>query len=371
MRFIFSCLLLAIVLVWNLKDALGQQTPVAKPQSQEVERLKTQIQQSEQVLSQLRKQERLEESSGQNYDHQIALRIQLVNRYKQQIESLTAEQDSLNASLEGLRNYLANLRQTFKKRAIHLYKYGRMHDMALLLSAKSVNEFLIRVYYLRSFANQRDRQWARLQNAEQQLSVRYNAIQVLLNQNKGLLQAAENEQQAIERLKQERVQRILGYQQKRARLEEDLDLKSFYLRGLGQEIANTQTVTASAPVAQSSLAPVSRADLLDVAVKSPVVATGAGIEIEVPPNSIVKAGFAGTITRIFKQPGFGTCVALSVGSYTMIYGNLSSVSVSMGQEVGKGTVIGKSGTTGEPMGEKVFFAVYRGKYSLSPLAWLQ
>jgi murein DD-endopeptidase MepM/ murein hydrolase activator NlpD len=53
-----------------------------------------------------------------------------------------------------------------------------------------------------------------------------------------------------------------------------------------------------------------------------------------------------------------------------LYGHLRSISVSLGQQVGQGTVLGPSGTTGYSTGVHLHFEVQKDGVRVNPLGYL-
>jgi murein DD-endopeptidase MepM/ murein hydrolase activator NlpD len=69
---------------------------------------------------------------------------------------------------------------------------------------------------------------------------------------------------------------------------------------------------------------------------------------------------------------YGQMIILNHGDgYYTLYGHLSSIGVSVGQEVASGQVIAQSGDTGSLKGSILHFEVRKGGASLNPESWLQ
>lgn len=75
-----------------------------------------------------------------------------------------------------------------------------------------------------------------------------------------------------------------------------------------------------------------------------------GFDFYAPVGTIVKAVGNGVVSLIQTHPDYGKCVLLThkrpKGTYYSFYAHLSSIAVQYGETVQKGSVIGKSGTTG-------------------------
>jgi len=96
-----------------------------------------------------------------------------------------------------------------------------------------------------------------------------------------------------------------------------------------------------------------------------------GIDISTPSAVGVRGVFEGVVERVGAMSTYGTYVMISHGSYTTIYGNLSSVSVSKGQHVQAGQLLGRAGTHAQRRGAGVFFAIFEGETAVNPTRWLR
>lgn len=94
--------------------------------------------------------------------------------------------------------------------------------------------------------------------------------------------------------------------------------------------------------------------------------------IDVPGNTgdSVYASDGGRVTRSGWWPGgFGNAVKIDHGNgYSTMYAHMSSIDVSVGQDVGRGQVIGHVGNTGHSFGSHLHFAVQRNGRYLNPLS---
>lgn len=94
-----------------------------------------------------------------------------------------------------------------------------------------------------------------------------------------------------------------------------------------------------------------------------------GITIATVAGSNVKAVFEGTVSAVYDVAGSQT-VTLKHGKYFTTYYNLTGVSVSKGQEVKMGQVIGRAGTNDDGDGE-ILFVVNADKAFVNPANWLK
>jgi murein DD-endopeptidase MepM/ murein hydrolase activator NlpD len=96
-----------------------------------------------------------------------------------------------------------------------------------------------------------------------------------------------------------------------------------------------------------------------------------GIDIGAPIGTEVFAAREGKVSEASTSPTLGSYVILThPGGIKTVYGHLSAISVTLGQEVRTGTVIGKVGKTGLATGPHLHFEVRCKGGSTDPSAYL-
>ncbi len=88
-----------------------------------------------------------------------------------------------------------------------------------------------------------------------------------------------------------------------------------------------------------------------------------GVDIAVPTGTTVYAAHDGTVTAAAYDSHYGNYVAIEIDGYTTKYAHMDSLSVSAGQTVEKGAVIGTTGNTGSSTGSHLHIeCLYNGEY---------
>jgi murein DD-endopeptidase MepM/ murein hydrolase activator NlpD len=99
-----------------------------------------------------------------------------------------------------------------------------------------------------------------------------------------------------------------------------------------------------------------------------------GLDFAAPTGTLIKAVHSGTITQAGWDGSYGYKTVLTLDDGTEIwYAHQSSISVSVGQKVATGDVIGRVGATGNVTGAHLHLEVHAGGSSsgIDPMAWLR
>jgi septal ring factor EnvC (AmiA/AmiB activator) len=357
-----------------------------------LQQLRSEIAEEERLFQQAVSQERQQQNRLADLNRQLSLREQLVRTYNARINQLVFERDSLQAAMGDLNQQLTDLRTEYRDRATHAYKYGRQHDAALILSASSINQMLVRVNYLRRFSQQRRDKLAGLQATTSTLTDKRTEMQRRLAETEMMLGNVDQEQdnlastldavrREIRTIQQEKAARAEAISEKRT-MEQELVGQIRALIAASEERPRTRNSDAALAALTASfseakglmpwpaegrvLEPFGEIVHPEFGTRTPnpgiLIASGASVE--------VMAAFGGRVSTIDIIPDMGRFAVIEHGGFHTVYGNLSLFYVSEGDRVEVGQLIGRSGTDAEPRGESVFFAVFQNGTPVDPLAWL-
>lgn len=410
-RLIYMVLLMAAlcaVLPAGVQQAAAQEVLVASGQEndaadrerqatrQRLAELKAQIAEDQQHLSETTQAEQASLKTLEQLDRQIALRKELVRNYGRRMQQISGEMGALRTTLSSLGNELETLKNQYRSRATHAYKHGRMHDLALIASSKSINQMLVRVRYLHRFAQQRRGRLAEIHATQKETEERNEELKDILDDNERLLDEERSEQQNLERLHQSRTRVISDLRATRSTIEQSLETKRAAARDLENRIreliaatdrdrlrAREDLATAEEYAALSGsflenrgqlpwpVKGVMREPFGDTV--NPVYGTktrNPGIIIEAPSSAEVRAVFDGRIIDISVLPEYGRYVVIEHGVYKSVYSNFSDTFIAEGDPVRTGQAIGRAGTPDEPKGTALFFALFKEGSPIDPSPWL-
>ena len=382
-----------------LPSALAQDAAAQRESTeQRLQQLEQQIEREKSRLRKTRKAQEATQEKLSSLQREIALREKLVSTYQTRLNQLERERSQLRDTLATLQDRLGTLREEYQRRIVHAYKYGRLHELALLLASRSINQMLIRARYLRRFAADRREQRTAIQAAAAEVRASRKKLKETRAETRRLLAEARTERENLQALEQDRRQVINKLQTRRSELEEQIERKQQQAQELERRIrtlvAESESEAADAPAEnrqaevsaelaasfennQGSLPwPVEGAVTTDFGNQvDPVHGTSTyhpGILIATTPKSTVRAVFDGIVSSVDFVPGYGTYVVIRHGEYLSVYSNFSTLSITEDQRIDAGQVIGQSGTENEPQGASLFFGVVDRSSSefVDPSGWL-
>lgn len=392
-----ECLILILLLILTAAPAIGQAAGDRQATEQRLSELQEQISEDEQRLSETAEAEQASLETLENLDRQIALRQELIRNYGRRVRQITHEMDTLRSTLDGLEGELNTLRRQYRTRAVHAYKYGRMHDLALILSARSINQMLIRVRYLHRFAQQRRGRLGEIRQTSDELRSRREELQTVLARNEQLLRDEQREQVNLERLQESRQRVIVDLRAERSTIEQSLDNKRAAAQELEHRIRELTAAASTRRRIREAADPEAAAEYVEMTgsfldnrgrlpwpttgvvrqhfgnVVSPVYGTttpNPGLIIDTQASAEVRAVFDGQVIDISVLPEYGTYVVIEHGTYKTVYSNFSMTYIAEGEDVTAGQVIGRAGTDAEPKGMAIFFALFREGSPEDPEPWL-
>ncbi|MEM8487355.1 MAG: peptidoglycan DD-metalloendopeptidase family protein [Bacteroidota bacterium] len=330
-------------------------------------------------------------------DREIAVREELIETNQTLLRQIERSRDSLRTSMNELEKELGSHREQYQRRAIHAYKYGRLHDVALILAAESINQMLIRIRYLRRFADQRRGRLSQIITATNTIKSRQEEMEANVAEAEQLISGAVSEQAELKGLRGTRNKVISELKRQRADLQNDLEekqqeadeLESMIRRIIAGE-NSARSRAAANPVDAAANAQISSAFLANKGaliwpangaviepfgeVVNPVYGTvtlNPGILISTTSSAEVLAVFDGEVVDIYPMPEFGNVITISHGDFTTLYGNMSIVYAPAGSEVRAGQMVGRAGTDAQPKGNAVFFGIFNNNTEVNPIEWLK
>ena len=326
----------------------------------------------------------------------------LVEEQKHIKEEIAVISDEIRTNEEQLEQLIEN----YKKTLTYIYKHGRESQLALIFSSESMNQMLVRSYYLRKFEEYRQNQADQIK--EKQVQLKQNRAQLEQSQ-------AENEQVLAEmQTENAKLDEKRAMQEKNVvLLREDKEQKNAMLNQTKRELerlnnsldALTLEYQQVREAEKSGVSPNALADgyipeerLKEIensfqsqkgALSWPVESTtisehfgrkrhpvygtyteSLGIEIVTTEDEDVRVVHPGKVIDIKPYVGYGDVVVVAHGRFFTAYGNLSEIQVSKNDILEKGDLIGKAGDKNSVKGTSLFFLIREEYTTLDPEEWL-
>ena len=99
--------------------------------------------------------------------------------------------------------------------------------------------------------------------------------------------------------------------------------------------------------------------------------THKGLDIRAPFGAPVKAMAKGEVEFAGPRGGFGNCIMLKHGNgFETLYGHLSKILVTVGQQISIGQQIGNVGSTGRSTGPHLHYEIHRNGDKINPESFL-
>jgi septal ring factor EnvC (AmiA/AmiB activator) len=163
----------------------------------EIEQLKQQITSYQNQISQTEKKFAGLNKEYENLKKEIALRNAVIKKLENErndiLKEIKVTQKAYDAKAKKLKELIANYQKTLS----YLYKHGRTSEFALILTAHSFNQMLIRAYYLRKFELYRQNQANEIKKAQAYLKQKENELTLAKEKNTSVLSETQQERKQL------------------------------------------------------------------------------------------------------------------------------------------------------------------------------
>lgn len=364
----------------------------------------------------------------------IALQDQKLNKLQEEQKHLNEEIDITEIHLAETQQELEILIENYKQTLSYIYKHGRTSQLALIFSANSINQMLVRAHYLNEFQEYREEQARQVREKQEELERTKKELAADREQNEKLLTEIREERENLDRRHEQQRKNVELIKRDKNLIQDKLQQHNRQLDKLEnvlasltleidkirkaqeieirrqeairkQNLADARNIEDaeerekaiaeySKPIRNSSY--FEREPQIESAFEEargnlpwpvesrtisehfgrkrhPVYGTyipNPGIEIVTKNREEVRAVHDGYVWQFQPIPGYGDVVVIGHGKYFTAYGNLSEVLVRSKTVVEKGDIIGFSGNKSSPKGQTIFFMIRENNSNLNPEKWL-
>ena len=363
----------------------------------------------------------------QNINRLISLQDNKLDNLETEQGQIQEEINITEDEIDLRQRELDQLIQNYKDILLYTYKKGKTSNLELVLSSKSINQMLVRSFYLQKLEEQKVKQAEQitirridLEGIKEQLQQSHFKNELILDEilseKSKLSDQQVTQRQNVEKIKAqsddllaelrktrkeredfgnslssliEEEDRMRQAENERlARLAEARKIADTARRA--DEVAKYSTPVISSFVSDETLLayeqnfaaskgqldwPVNSTTISKRfgIIRNPLYGTRTehpGINIVTDSGTDVRVVADGYVFAIQPLPGYGNVVFVKHGSYYTAYGNLSEINVQNSSNLRAGTIIGKSGTQTSDLGEALFFMVRKNNTYLNPEDWL-
>jgi len=391
MRRLLPLALVALVAVAGPAAAQSHEDSLETAKRRELEQIQAQAREKREAAKKLEGREKNEMVRLRRTERDLGSARKRLRQLRNRGKQLDRQLDVTRADLERSEHNLRNQQALLSRRLRGIYKYGVGRELEFLLSPRSFAELLSRWDFLVMVAEQ-DRILLEDVMAKKDLVA---ANKKRLESNIEDIQRNERRTDAqsrkLTRLREERASTVASIQSERKSYEEaaaELEKTAQALRTLLARLERERKARQAgrAPVPYSGDFPKGKGQL-DWPVRGELVGRfgqekhprwgtvtlNNGIDIKASIGTPVRAVARGRVDYVSEDFGtYGQIVILNHGDgYYTLYGHLSDISVSVGQEIAPGQAIGSSGETGSLKGPILHFEVRQGGSPLDPMDWLR
>jgi len=178
----------------------------ARPQEQQLDELRRNIERLQSDVSNFEKSEKATLDYLRSLDHEVDLTSRLIGKLRKQETEKRAEVEKISRGLQHSEVELARLQELARRRAVFFYKYGRIPDVEMLLTSRSLNQVMLWAEYHRRMSENDRRLMAGLSAKQEQIRVQKDKLLPELEIQAKLLTEKLKQEEALRGRKKERQQ---------------------------------------------------------------------------------------------------------------------------------------------------------------------
>lgn len=374
------------------------------------------IELTKKLINESEQQQKITTNQLQVLNEQIGLREELLSTINSEITGIEGEIQRKEESLKRLEIQLKALKDEYANMIVQAYKNRSSYDkLMFVFAADDFNQAYKRMKLLQHYAETRKKQVELIASTQQQIQQSLDDLEKTKNERRQFAQAKVEEKNKIDGDKRKQQEKLTSLKSEEKKLREkvkkqereSIDLANKIKKIIEEEMKPKVTPpkagpsgskTTPAPAPKMEVAPevkIASSDFeknkggLPWPVGSGII-TGKfgkqphpsvpdnfvnnnGVDFTTEKGSAVNAIFDGEVTSVFYIEGYGENVIVTKGSYKVVYGKLSSVSVKKGDKVALKQKVGTVMNDGEANVAhlEIWKVTSEGGTPLNPELWLK
>ncbi|MBN1197785.1 MAG: peptidoglycan DD-metalloendopeptidase family protein [Bacteroidales bacterium] len=368
--------------------------------NQDRQKLESEIEYTTKLLDQTKKSKETSLHDLQLLNSRIKKRESLITTISKEIDEVSRKIREDQRLIDRRSRELNELKEEYARMIYYAYKLTKGQNRLLFVfSARDFNQAYQRLKYYQQYSAYRRKQADRIREAQVALSRQMNAFELTRAEKLKLAESEAQEKSKLDKEKQQKDRTVQDLSKKEKQLLATLRANQKALQKLQQEIerilaeearvrASGKPVDAGVKAAEMRLSsnfaanrgrlpwPTDQGVVTSTFGEHPhpvlkyVKVNNNGIDIMTSQNASVKAVFNGVVSKVLSIPNLNKVVMLRHGDYLTVYSNLDEVTVTGGQTVVTGQVIGKAHYNREEGKSEINFQVWQAKTIMDPQDWL-
>lgn len=390
--------ILAFTLLVCIVFSAAAQKTKAQLQKEKQQNLQK-IKEVEKILSEttVKKKNSLGELTALN--QRIREQENLINSIKGEVSLLENDIDENNEFISALQEDLKKLKAEYATMLFAAQKANNSATrLAFLFSASSFEQMVMRMRYMRQYAERRKIQAGAIVAVQEELSGRVKKIEKKKIEKSTLLNEEISENKNLTGLKKKQNVLVKSLEKEEKSLKRDLEDTKKALAVLDKKINEIIKEELERVAREAKAKPSNNASAIALSSsfednkkkfpwpvqgfitqgfgrqKHPVLkgiyVDNVGINIQTAENEKVRSLFEGEVRELAVTPPWGNTVIIRHGEYFTIYSGLKDVFVKRGQKVSINQEIGQVLSNSEGISE-LRFRIYKNTTALDPQLWLR
>jgi septal ring factor EnvC (AmiA/AmiB activator) len=389
-------LLALALLVGTVETGLAQEDSLERANRMELERVRREAAENRAAAQRLKGQETKALGQLRRTERDLNQTRKRLRTLQLRRKRLDQNLSKTRASLQRSTGMLQEQRDKLGARLRNMYKYGAARELEFLLSPRSFAQLLARWDFVVMVAEQDRMLLEDIQAKKEIVEADQQRLELNLTDVVRTSKRTTAEDRRLAGLRQQRASTVQTIKTQRETYEAaaaELERTARAIQRLIQNLERKRREESDRARAQGRAPQPYTGDFgagrgsLDWPVHGDVIGRfgpekhpkwgtttlNNGVDISAPIGSAVRAVAKGRVDYVSEEFGaFGQIIIINHGDgYYTLYGHLSEIGVSVGQEVAAGHTIARSGDTGSLKGSILHFEVRKGGTPLDPEDWLR
>lgn len=403
-KFIIKQIVLVLLLACGIVNSGQAQSK--KSLQEKKQKLQKEIQYTNQLLKETEKTKSTSLNQLRQLNSKISSRQSLIETIEQEIVFLDDSIALQVSKVDSLEKNLTLLKQEYAEMIQHAYQNRSSYNkLMFLFSAANFNQAFKRLKYFQQYAQYRQSQAEKIEIERKEIDSQIKILEAIRKSKEGLLKAELNEKKELASEKSQKERVVNSLKGKEKQLKADLEKKreaskkiaqaiekiiadeirkareaaakkgkskeGFPMTPEARELSNSFTANKGKlpwPVAEgviiAQFGENPHPTLANVKVKNN------GIDISTKKESIGRASFNGTVSRVIVIPGNGKAVLINHGEYFTLYSYFKEVFVASGDKVSTKQNLGVLINEADESSAIMHFEIWKLKEKLNPEKWI-